>query len=93
MTDTLLKTTHEKMMDSIQENCFVDTSIPIEYPPVALSFGEKLIKNPKGDSLLPIPLGTYGNFSCVSAPPKTKKTFFQKSIMNLCWKEMHQRLC
>ena len=76
MTDTLLKTSHEKMMDSIQENCFVDTSKPIEYPPVALSFGEKLIKNPKGDSLLPIPLGTYGNFSCISAPPKTKKTFF-----------------
>jgi hypothetical protein len=77
MTDTLFtRTPHQILMQNIEDDCFVDTSIPIEYPPVALSFGEKLIKNPKGDSLLPIPLGTYGNFSCVSAPPKTKKTFF-----------------
>ena len=57
-------------------DCFVDANEKIEYPPVALSFGEKLIKHPDGDNLLPIPLGTYGNFSTVSAPPKTKKTFF-----------------
>ena len=48
----------------------------MDYPPVALSLGEKLIKSNKGDRLLPIPIGTYGNFSVVSAPPKTKKTFF-----------------
>lgn len=57
-------------------DCFVDAKEKIDYPPVALSFGEKLIKHPDGDNLLPIALGTYGNISVISAPPKTKKTFF-----------------
>ena len=74
---TLKETTeHNMLMQFIEEDCFVNTKETIEYPPVALSFGEKLIKTKLGDSLLPIPLGTYGNLSCVSAPPKTKKTFF-----------------
>jgi|TARA_R110000824_G_scaffold109305_2_gene256830 hypothetical protein len=73
MTD---RTEHNQKMQSIMFDCFVDAKEKIEYPPVALSFGEKLIKHPEGDNLLPIPLGTYGNLSCVSAPPKTKKTFF-----------------
>jgi len=77
MTDNLFTLTEpDFLMQEIEDQCFVDTTERIEYPPVALSFGEKLNKHPKGDSLLPIPLGTYGNLSCVSAPPKTKKTFF-----------------
>ena len=77
MTDNLFtRTPHEILMQRIQDDCHVNTKEQIEYPPVALSFGEKLNKHPKGDSLLPIPIGTYGNLSCVSAPPKTKKTFF-----------------
>lgn len=63
------------IMQSIEQDCFVDPKEKIEYPPVAISFGEKLIKTSKGDLLLPIGIGTYGNFSFVSAPPKTKKTF------------------
>ena len=62
-------------MQAIEEDCIINAKEKIEYPPVALSFGEKLIKSSKGDLLLPIPIGTYGNFSVVSAPPKTKKTF------------------
>jgi len=73
MTD---RTEHNQKMQSIMFDCYVDAKEKIDYPPVALSFGEKLIQHPEGDSLLPIPLGTYGNLSCVSAPPKTKKTFF-----------------
>ena len=77
MTDNLFtRTPHEILMQRIQDDCHVNTKEQIEYPPVALSFGEKLNKHLKGDSLLPIPIGTYGNLSCVSAPPKTKKTFF-----------------
>lgn len=64
------------LMQFIEDDCYVNTKETIEYPPVALSYGEKLLKSKKGDLLLPIPLGTYGNLSCVSAPPKTKKTFF-----------------
>ena len=73
---TQKQTEHEMLMQFIEEDCYVNTNDRIEYPPVALSYGEKLIKTKQGDSLLPIPLGTYGNLSCVSAPPKTKKTFF-----------------
>tara|TARA_R110000868_G_scaffold16803_4_gene74534 strand:- start:9841 stop:10674 length:834 start_codon:yes stop_codon:yes gene_type:complete len=70
------QTEHNMLMKFIEDDCFVNTQETIEYPPVALSFKEKLIKSKKGDLLLPIPLGTYGNLSVVSAPPKTKKTFF-----------------
>lgn len=60
----------------IEQECLIQTSEQMDYPPVALSLGEKLIKSSKGDQLLPIPIGTYGNFSFIQAPPKTKKTFF-----------------
>ena len=70
------QTEHNMLMKFIEDDCFVNTQETIEYPPVALSFKEKLIKSKKGDLLLPIPLGTYGNLSVVTAPPKTKKTFF-----------------
>lgn len=63
-------------MQSIEENCAIDVNEKLEYPPVALSLGEKLIKSKIKDMLLPIPIGTYGNFSFIQAPPKTKKTFF-----------------
>ena len=64
------------IMQSIAEDCYIDTKETIGYPPVAISFGEMLIKTKLGDELLPIPIGTYGNFSFIQAPPKTKKTFF-----------------
>jgi len=64
------------LMQSIEEDCYIDTKETIGYPPVAISFGEMLIKSKLGDELLPIPIGTYGNFSFIQAPPKTKKTFF-----------------
>ena len=63
------------MMQAIEEDCIINAKEKIEYPPVAISLGEKLIKTSKGDQLLPIPIGTYGNFSFIQAPPKTKKTF------------------
>jgi hypothetical protein len=64
------------LMQVIEDDCLIETSVTMDYPPVAISLGEKLIKSHKGDSILPIPIGTYGNFSFVQAPPKTKKTFF-----------------
>ena len=70
------ETEHELLMQVIQEDCHVDTSKKIEYPPVALSYGTKLINTKAGVKELPIPIGTYGNLSVVTAPPKTKKTFF-----------------
>tara|TARA_R110002020_G_scaffold1878_1_gene8605 strand:- start:9498 stop:10361 length:864 start_codon:yes stop_codon:yes gene_type:complete len=70
------KTTDNMLMELIKEECFIDTSKFMEYPPIALSLGQTTIKTKDGDKDLPIPIGTYGNFSFVQAPPKTKKTFF-----------------
>ena len=63
-------------MQKIEQECLITTTVSMDYPPVALSLGEKLLKSNKGDKLVPIPIGTYGNFSFVQSPPKTKKTFF-----------------
>jgi len=67
---------HELLMQFIEDDWLVDPLEKIAYPPVALSFGEKLIKSKVKDELVPIPIGTFGNLSVVTAPPKTKKTFF-----------------
>ena len=70
------QTTHNMLMELIAEECTIDTSEVMEYPPTALSLGEKTIQSKGGDITMPIPIGTYGNFSFVQAPPKSKKTFF-----------------
>tara|TARA_R110000744_G_scaffold270372_1_gene383543 strand:- start:480 stop:1328 length:849 start_codon:yes stop_codon:yes gene_type:complete len=64
------------LMQKIEKECAVDTSLKMEYPPVALSLGKKTLRTKNGQLTLPIPIGTYGNFSFVQSPPKTKKTFF-----------------
>ena len=70
------QTTHNMLMELIAEECTIDTSEVMQYPPTALSLGEKTIQAKGGDITMPIPIGTYGNFSFVQAPPKSKKTFF-----------------
>ncbi len=70
------QTTHNMLMELIAEECAIDTEDVMEYPPTALSLGEKTIQAKGGDITMPIPIGTYGNFSFVQAPPKSKKTFF-----------------
>jgi hypothetical protein len=70
------ETTHKMLMELIKEECTIDTTEVMEYPPTALSYGEKTIQTVKGDLTFPIPIGTYGNFSFVQAPPKNKKSFF-----------------
>lgn len=63
-------------MQLLEEECYVDAKKELEYPPLALSMGEHTIQTTKGLKTYPVPLGTYGNFSFVQAPPKSKKTFF-----------------
>lgn len=70
------KITQEMYMELLKEECTIDTTEVMDYPPTALSYGEKTIQTPKGSLTFPIPLGTYGNFSFVQAPPKNKKSFF-----------------
>ena len=70
------QTTHNMLMELIAEECTIDTSIDIEYPPTALSLGEKTIQAKGGEITYPIGLATYGNISYITAPPKSKKSFF-----------------
>ena len=70
------QTTEMMLMELIAEECTVSTDEVMEYPPTAISLGEKTIQGKNGNITIPIPIGTYGNFSFVQAPPKTKKTFF-----------------
>ena len=65
-----------KLMQQLERDLLVDTKKDLCYPPVALSLGEKLIKSNQGDQLLPVPICTYTNIVMISAPPKSKKTFF-----------------
>jgi hypothetical protein len=64
------------LMQLIEEDCYIDAEKSVEYPPIAISFGEQTIQTKKGNKTYKIPIGTYGNFSFVQAPPKSKKTFF-----------------
>jgi hypothetical protein len=70
------QTEQELLMQFIEQDCYVDPKEKIDYPPVALSFGEKVIRYKSGDVIVPIPLASFGNLSVITAPPKTKKTFF-----------------
>jgi len=69
-------TEHNMLMQYIEYDCKVDIKEKQEYPPVCLSYGEKVIQSDNGDTIIPVALGTYGNLSVITAPPKTKKTFF-----------------
>ena len=57
-------------------DCKVDYQEKLSYPPVALSLGSKVLTTDNGNLVLPVPIGSYGNISMISAPAKTKKTFF-----------------
>lgn len=48
----------------------------IEYPLPAISFGTKQFETKDGVIEYPIPVGTYGNFSFVQAPPKSKNVLY-----------------
>lgn len=54
----------------ILQKSYVNPEEKIEYPPIAISKG-----NTGGNNPIPLPIGTYGNFSFISAAPKSKKTF------------------
>tara|TARA_A100000172_G_scaffold40672_1_gene24833 strand:+ start:787 stop:1641 length:855 start_codon:yes stop_codon:yes gene_type:complete len=70
------ETTHKMLMELIKEECEIDTSIDIEYPELALSYGEKTIETKNGKKTYPTILSSLGNISYVTAPPKSKKSFF-----------------
>ena len=64
------------MMEFIVDEAILNPLEKIEHPKPAISFGVKSYESKDGEIIFPVPLGTYGNFSFVQAPPKSKKTFF-----------------
>ena len=62
--------------------CKIDNTKEIEYPPIALSIGTKVINTKKGNEVVDIPIGTYGNFSFIQAPPKSRKSYFVSLLVS-----------
>jgi len=62
----------QQYMQYIEDKAYIDPNKEVKYPPIAISMGNFRA----GSEVYPIPIGTYGNFSFISAPPKSKKTFF-----------------
>lgn len=69
------KIDYEEKYIKILEDSYVDPSSDVPLPPLAISYGYSNSINPT-----PIGIGSYGNFSFVQAPPKSKKTFFLSLI-------------
>jgi len=61
--------------EQMLEECYIDPTKELEHPPIAISYGEHSYSTKEGLVTYPTPIGTYGNFSFLQAPPKTKKTF------------------
>jgi len=64
------------LMEVFEAQCFINPLEKIVHPKPAISFGVKSYETKDGKIEYPTPIGTYGNFSFVQAPPKSKKTFF-----------------
>ena len=64
--------TPQERFEQLRARAYIDPYKEVEHPPVAISYGEYKTK----DAIYHTPIGTYGNFSFVQAPPKSKKTFF-----------------
>jgi hypothetical protein len=70
-----LKIDYEQKYKAILESSYVDPLGNVSQPPLALSYGNSIGYNPT-----PTGIASYGNFSFVQAPPKSKKTFFLSLI-------------
>lgn len=61
----------------IENESFVDPSIELKPQPIALSLGETEYKG----NFYPIPIGSYGDFSCIVGASKSRKTFVKSLIV------------
>lgn len=77
-----IKDFHDKGENKIDfkkmhDDCFVDVSLELPPPPVALSIGTYEFKGIQ----YPIPFATYGNFSCLVGASKSMKTFLKSALI------------
>ena len=68
--------THRVTMEFLYDECIINPLVKQTPPIPAISCGTKTYESKDGVVEYPIPIGTYGNFSFVQAPPKSKKSFF-----------------
>jgi RecA-family ATPase len=80
-------------MQMYEEDCFINPLEKIEHPIPAISFGFKSYETKDGEVSYPVPLGTYGNFSFIQAPPKSKKTFFVSLLSAIYLAEHLESFC
>jgi hypothetical protein len=64
--------TAQERFEQLRLKAYIDPYKEVEHPPIAISYGEYKVR----ENIYYTPIGTYGNFSFVQAPPKSKKTFF-----------------
>lgn len=75
--------TKRMFMQLMEEDAYVDISKEVKYPPVAIGCGTYNDVNQNGDVIeYDIPIGTYGNFSFIQAPPKSMKSFFSSLLVS-----------
>lgn len=67
----------DKNFKEIESKAFIDVSVQIKRPPVAIGIGQYEYK---GNSY-PIPFGSYGDFSCIVGASKSMKTFLKSAIV------------
>ena len=67
---------HKITMEFLYDECIINPLIKQKPPIPAISCGIKTYESKEGTFEYPIPIGTYGNFSFIQAPPKSKKSFF-----------------
>ena len=64
-------------MEFIADTCKIDIDKKIDYPPVCLSYGEKVLQSDKGDSNHTNSFrNLWQSLGVITAPPKTRKEFF-----------------
>jgi len=62
----------------IESESFIDPKDDIKPQPIALSLGETEYKG----NFYPIPIGSYGDFSCIVGASKSKKTFLKSMLVS-----------
>ena len=86
--EELDKKEEERMyFERMLSDSYIDPSEDIDYPPVAISMGSYSYNTRSGLKTYPIPIGTYGNFSFVQAPPKVGKSYFISLLTSVYLKE------
>lgn len=77
MTLNQLDNSDKERFKRILKESYMDPTKEVGYPPVAISMGST-----GHNSEYPICLGTYGNFSFIQAPPKSRKTFLVSLLVS-----------